>query len=164
MIQIGLRMNYQQEIEQQTFRRALRVAKNEGDEESQAIQYQHFRDRQVPNPSQGFAIMPRTTSQASASVTWGEWLTYLSDDRDSQPRIIVHLNDTQREFRSEDLKKDEPLVHRIDKTIASTGQIQQSNSASKLNTQTTEQTTMTLNTNNNDQVSSTLTSKVDFNW
>ena len=164
LIQIGLRMNYQQEIEQQTFRRALRVAQNEGEEESQAIQYQHFRNRQIPDPSQGFAIMPRTTSQASATVTWGEGLTFLADDRDSQPRIIVHLDDTEREFRSEDLQDDQPLVGHIRKEIQSASEIQQDNSASRLNTTTTETTTMTLNTNNNDPISSTLTSDVNFNW
>ena len=68
LIQMGLRLNYQQELQQQTFRRALLMAKCEGDgfkplvecvkrvpgvsddEESQATVLNQFRDRQMPIP------------------------------------------------------------------------------------------------------------------
>lgn len=164
LIQIGLRANYQQEMEQHAFRRALAAAQAEGDTESQSIQVQAFRDRQVPNPSQGFAIMPRTLSSGAGTVTWGELLTLLDDARDSQPRIIVELNDARREFRSEDLKKDEPLIHFIHKTLDSQGTMTQDNAGSDLDTSTTETTDLEFNTKSPSTLSSTTHSNVRFDW
>ena len=168
MIQIGLRANYQQDISQQTFRRALSLAQQEGDDkESQSIQVQQFRDRQIPNPAQGFAIMPRTTTQGGATVTWGEALTFLDKERDSQPRIIVDLNGNAQEFRSDDLAAGQPLVRHISKRLSSTGAITQNNAGGSLETTTTESTTMTLNTTNHATVSSQLSSSCHFegsNW
>ena len=156
LIQIGLRMNYQQEIEQQTFRLALRRAQDEGDKESQAILYQHIRDREIPEPSSEPTIMPRTSTQASSAVTWGEWLTFLADDRDSQPRVVVHVNDTRADdFRSGDFEggkegvkkdapKDAPLVSAIHNQFTSTGQLTQASGASSLSSSSSASTTVTL--------------------
>lgn len=163
MIQIGLRQNFQQEIEQDAFRRALRVAQNEGDAESQAIQYNYFRNRRIPNPADDFAITPRTLTQAGATVTWGEWLTYLADDRDSQPRIIVNLDDQSApEFRSEDFASDKPLISKIQKQVDGASQIQQSNTSSSLNAGSTESTTLTLS--NDSTVSSSIDTNIHRNW
>src|SRR3989338_365860 len=72
LIQIGLRQNFQQEIEQTAFRRALIFAKSEGDEESQSVQYSYFRNRRAPNPSDGFAVTPRSLTQGSSTLTLRE--------------------------------------------------------------------------------------------
>ncbi len=124
LIQYGLRMNYQQELEQQTFRRALLYAKCEdednhfmpsvrcgastttGQPESAATSLQQFRDRQMPSPTLGFGIMPRVTTSAASTVTWGERLTQLGDERSSQARIVLQLNGNEApHYRSEDMKK-----------------------------------------------------------
>lgn len=156
LIQIGLRQNFQQEIEQTAFRRALRVAHSENkeivgslgwntiEEESQAISYNYFRNRRLPNPSDGFAVAPRSLTQGSGTVTWGEWLTYLTDDRDSQPRIIVNLDDQQAlDARSEDFPKDQPLVRHIHKDLNGAAQIEQwptETSQASISSETTEVT------------------------
>lgn len=166
MIQIGLRMNYQQEIEQQTFRRAMQVAHSEDDEESRSIQYQHFRERQIPDPSEGFGIMPRTLTQAGATVIWGEYLTYLADDRDSESRIIFQVNaDPPREFRSSDFEganEDDPTIRQVDRITTSRGLSYQNNANSGIQTTTEQRTTLTLKTGA--QVSSgvTKTTQIDF--
>lgn len=176
-IQIGLRLNYQQELQQQTFRRALLMAKCEGDEEepivecvtraqgvnddeeSQATVLNHFRDRQMPNPLLGFGIRPRTTTSASATVTWGERLTFLADDRDSQPRLAVRLNDQQRSYRSEDLNENQPFVRRIEKELQTDeAEVNQTGMVTSLSTQTTERTTLRLGTNRDPEMTSTITS------
>ena len=150
LIQIGLRMNYQQEIEQQTFRLALKRAQEEGDVESEAILYQHIRDREIPDPASEPTIMPRTSTQASSAVTWGEYLTFLADDRDSQPRVVVHVNDTRADnFRSGDFEgggapKDAPLVRAIHNQFTSTGQLTQASGASSLSSSSSASTTVTL--------------------
>lgn len=205
LIQVGLRANYQQEIDQQTFRRAQRIAQNEGDEESQAIVLTHFRDRQVPNPSLGFVLTPRMSTQSNATVTWGEWLTFLAEDRDSQPRIEILVNDTQQTFRSEDIRKassadesvdcgsyyfdciegcddgddacrdacrdaeesqcvDVPFVKKIEKSLTGTSSLTQGGVSGTIgtafNVDTTDTTTLTLNTRDGDQQ---VSSQVTFN-
>ena len=174
LIQMGLRANFQQQMEQDTFRLAMRVAQSEGDVESQSIQYSYFRNSQIPNPTDAFGISPRTMTQSSASVTWGEWLGYLANDRDSQPRIIVHMDNSETEFRSEDLLKNAagepmPLVSAVHKDLNSNGAVTQTNTGSSDATTTTETTTLTLNADQNkdgvnDQLSSSLTSTTNFNW
>lgn len=165
MIQIGLRQNYQQEIQQQTFRQALSAkpgVESDDDFERQAIQVQHFRDRQIPNPSQGFAVMSRTPTQGSAAVTWGDKLTYLSDDSDSRPKIIVRLNNSQTDIISDEgvIPEGQPLIKRIDKTLNSQGKISQISNTSSSTATSTEQTTMTLSTGGT--LSSSLTSDCQF--
>ena len=103
LIQIGLQMNYQQEIDQNTFRRALQAARDEWnddnsmDPESHSVQYYQFRNRELPDPNEGFAIMPRTMTQANATVLWGKWKTFLeAGDRSSEPKIITTIDDTDQ--------------------------------------------------------------------
>lgn len=163
LIQMGLRMNYQQEIQQNAFRNALRIAQSEGDEESQSIQYNYFRNRRTPNPSEGFGVTPRVMTQGNATVTWGEWLTYLDGSRDSQPRIIVNLDDqSQPEFRAGDFPTEQPLVRRIVKELDGNGEIRQDNAGSTLASDTTETTTMELS--NGTPVASTVDTPIRYNW
>jgi hypothetical protein len=178
LIQLALRQNYQQEIEQNAFRRALRVAHLENrmisgslgfnsiEEESQAINYNYFRNRIMPSPSDGYGVGPRAMTQGSGTVTWGEFLTYLDDSRDSQPRIIVNLDDpgVPAEFRSEDFRKSQPLIQSIDKDAQASGRIDQWNTGSSRSSTATEDTTLTLNTKNNAKVQSRVNTTVNSNW
>jgi len=221
LIQLGLRLNYQQQEEQNTFRHALLMAKCEGDEmdepivecvrraervndddESQAVTINRFHDRQIPNPTLGFGLRPRTTITANAAAVWGERLTFLDDDRDSQPRIVVHLNREQPHYRSEDLEDarlsdpsqdcpfdlkdclddcaDEddiadcrtdcrdtwegqcftlPLVDTLEKTLTvEEAELTQSGGVTSVSSEVTETTRLRLNTTQDRNVESTLTS------
>ena len=165
LIQIGLRQNFQQEIEQTAFRRALVLAQEE-DMESQSIQYNYFRNRRLPNPADGFGVTPRSLTQAGATVTWGEWLTYLTDDRDSQPRIIVSLDDQDTiDARSEDFPEGEPLVKHIHKDLSGSAQIGQVNSSglsSASTSSSSENTTLTLSSDATAQ--STMDTTISRDW
>lgn len=180
-IQIALRQNYQQEIEQQTFRRALRMAHSFGDEERPAISYHHFRDRQLPDPADAFGIIPRTLTTSTSSVTWGEFLTLLADDADSAPLVVVDLNtnggiNQRRNFNAGedgDLEDNQPLVSSIDRIInvnesLSSSEVKQDASGrltTRLGAVTTELTTLTINTKGDDaQVFSQLDTNVSINW
>lgn len=166
LIQMGLQMNYQQEIQQDAFRRAMRTAQNEGTEESQAIQYNAFRNRRAPNPSEGFGVTPRMLTQGNSTVTWGEWLTFLTPgNRSSQPRIIINLDDqSEQEFRPEDFAAvaDQPLVRRVTKDLTGGGTIQQNNGGSTLASDTTESTTMELS--NGAALTSSVDTNIRYNW
>ena len=168
LIQIGLRVNYQQETDQQTFRRAMKIAQSEGSMESASIIHYQFRDRQVPDPSDGFSMMPRTLTQGMANVVWGEHLAVGDrNDRRSQERFIFQVNSTQREFREEDFKvrqgRNIPIVTKVERQLTSSGGVQQSNAASsQLSTTTTQATTLTLK--RGQTVPSAVTSGVDWNW
>ena len=167
LIQIGLRMNYQQEIEQQTFRRAMRAAVNfdvTGRRPPQAVTYYHYRDRQMPDPSDGFAMMPRMTTESRSMSVWGKFLSFLARDDDSRPRVVVNLNGTQAVFNSDDLTGQAGLVDKIARGVHSEGGIITTNQGTNLVTTTTTNATMTLNTKGNDAVSSELTSQSTFNW
>ncbi len=174
-IQVGLRMNYDQEITQNSFRRALLFAKCEGDEkeptnwcsrrvpfevnlgdESQAIAYNRFRNRRMPNPSVGFGVKPTTLISSRATVTWGERLTFLGNDSDSEPRVVVKLNDDPpRLLRSGDFRNPSAPFRSIEKRTDASGTVSQGTSGSTLIAQTTETTTINLNTPNDDKISST---------
>jgi hypothetical protein len=167
LIQLGLRANYQQEVEQQTFRRALRIAKGEDEVESQAVQVLQFRDRQIPDPSMAFSIMPRTLSQAGASVTWAEHLTALDDkDERSEPLIVFRVNQTERNYRAKDFQSAGRSPVLIDREMTSAGTITQTgvegSGAKAAESVTTGQTTTI--TLNGKSVSSTLNTNATFNW
>ena len=108
--------------------------------------------------------MPRVRTEASSTVTWGEWLTFLADDRDSQPRIITQLNDANREFRSKDFIEDEPLVGEIHTVLDTNSAVTQTNAGSTLNATTTYTSRMRLNTTADDELTSTLTTAVNRDW
>ncbi len=184
LIQLGLTLNFEQENDQNAFRHALMVAKCEGDEqeppnwcndpalvppgvdndeESQAVTVLRLRDRQIPNPSIGFGLVPSSLTVGSASATWGERLTFLDDSKDSEPRIVVHLNDSaERMFRSGDFADDEPVISQIAKSSDMTGTVSQDNvTGSTTDTTTIETTTVTMN--DGSQVSSS-SSRTTSTW
>lgn len=171
LIQIGLRVNYQQEMDQQTFRRAMKIAQSEGSIESASINYNQFRDRQLPDPSDGFSMMPRTLTEGTANVIWGEHLAVGDeDDRNSQTRIMFQVNDALREFRDEDFSPRRgggspslPHVTQVTRQQNSSGSVQQSDAkTSSLSTTTTQTTALTLKSS--DTVAGAVTSSVDWNW
>jgi len=167
LIQIGLRVNFQQEVEQQTFRRTLAKADSYSTIEPVSVQYQEFWDRQVPSPGDGFAVMPRTYTEANATVVWGTFLSFTADqDRRSQPLTVVSVNGVERDFREEDFEgipETAPEISRIDRRLTASGTVQQANAtSSSLATNTTQTTTVTLK--NNATVSGEVTSGVNWNW
>jgi hypothetical protein len=99
---------------------------------------------------------------ARSTVTWGQWLTYLDDDRDSQPHIIFNLDDSEADFRSGDFPAGEPVIRRITKHMEGSGTIQQSNGGSSLAASASETTTLTLS--NGAAVSSTVPTDERLNW
>jgi len=171
LIQIGLRVNYQQEIDQQTFRRALAKSDSYSVVEPPGVTYLQFRDRQIPSPADGFAVMPRVATQGAASVVWGTFQANTDvDDRDGQYLTVVRVNGTTQEFRGDEergdfqgLPEDAPLISRVNRTLTSRGTVQQTDAASSsLSTATDQTTTVTLK--NNASVSSTVSSGVDWSW
>ncbi len=181
LIHMGLRMNYQQQIEQETFRQALGTAKN-GDPVQAVVVYQ-FRNRIMPDPSFGLPIRPRIQTQASAAVTWHPRLTKLEEnDRASLPLIRVELDGGGADYRSEDLiddgepDKKKPLIANIHKTTTATGDLHQEYVEDPLDptngtrrtvadVTTTENTTLTLNVNRGPTtLSSSVSSRAQHDW
>lgn len=128
LIRIGLLVNYRQEIQMNTFRRALAAADADAKAGNPTVQvdYLHLRDRLVPDPST-FGIMPRAQAQGSSSVLWGNqglpgaMITPLGQPatgagpagipRTEQPKTIVRLNEKTDEYRFEDfIDPDSPFL------------------------------------------------------
>jgi hypothetical protein len=164
LIQMGLRQNFQQDVEQDAFRRAQFVAQAEGDEEeSQAVQYNFFRNRRIPNPSDGYAVTTRMLAQGSGTVTWGQWLTYIDGSRDGEPRIIVNLDDQGLvDARSSDFPDDQPLVSAVDKLVDGTSQIEQTNQYTRRTSHAHEDIGLTLS--NGATVYSGMDTDISHTW
>lgn len=180
LIQVGLGMNYQQELDENTFRRALLMAKCEssdhkpnnwcgsvgsinGDGESQATVFTQLRDRQIPSPSLGYGIMPRSMVTSSATATWGQRLTFLDDSRDSEPRLVVKVNDRPAEMlRSSDIQDD--MIKNIDKHFDAEADYTQTNGGVTLVTSTTTTTDVTLGTSDSRKINSTVSTIDATGW
>ena len=114
LVRVGMKMNYDQEIRMAAFRRALAAAgaDNGTTQDAMAVAYHYTLTRQMPNPSDGFMSLPRSRTEASAFVVWGDRLTfaYETDDlnsdagRETQPLVVVRLNDTVEEHRQNDFE------------------------------------------------------------
>jgi hypothetical protein len=174
LIQIGLEINYQQEIDQGAFRRALVEGKEEGDYESQNLTYIMVRERQMPDPSQPFAIMPRRRTEAASTVVWGERLAHLADEYESEPRTILDFNRTKvgadfPEWRHSDeidepggQGEHKPWLAKSRTDGVSTGTSWENPTDTGLGTVSTEITTLTLNNRKVGTLRSSLTGGCDF--
>src|SRR3989338_1385595 len=82
LIRVGMQMNYDQEIRMAAFRRALAAAAayNGTTQDAIAATYHYASDRQMPNPSDGLISLPRSRTEASAFVEWGDRLTFARQD------------------------------------------------------------------------------------
>ena len=82
LIRVGMQMNYDQEIRMAAFRRALAAAAadNGTNQDALAVTYYYASDRQMPNPTDGLMTLPRTRTEASAFVEWGQRLTFAHQD------------------------------------------------------------------------------------
>ena len=145
MLQIGLRMNFQQEIEQQTFRSAMREASNRDKRNRkppQVVSYLQYRDRQTADPGQGFAIMPRFSTQGQSTVSWGKFLTFLTrDDKESKPLTVVSVNGQGRINHFGEIPSG-PFVKKVTKNYTVRGTVSQSSGTASLSTTANESTSV----------------------
>jgi hypothetical protein len=168
LLQVGLQLNFQQEADQAAFRKALQLAKEEGELESQSTTYQITRHRVIPDPSQPFAIMPRGRVDGDATVVWGERLTHLSDEPESEPRTFIDLDGKVQMFRSSAMPEDKPLVGLIVTESASDAKSEVAGAGAgaaataTLASQTSDTVTWTLNTTTPTTLTSELSSGCNF--
>lgn len=167
LIQVGMRVNYTQEIEMETFRAAMAESRSRWDIEPVVVQYQQFRDRQMPSPDQPFAIMPRQLTSSGSALTWATHLDFGADpDEDSEGMTVISVNGTQQRFRENQLKTvdpDAPLIAAVDRQFTAGGVVTQPNAtSSSLNTGTNQSTTVILKTGA--AVAGAVASGVTWNW
>lgn len=76
-----------------------------------AVTHHAIADRQMPNPTDGFMSLPRSRTEASAFVEWGNRLTFAYEDpsspnapggRQTQPRTVIRLNGAEESYRQND--------------------------------------------------------------
>jgi len=168
IIQMGLRMNYDQEIRMNTFRRTLVDALNDNlpadakdrdpRDGSYATSYHQFRDRQMPNPAGGFGLILRERTAAESDVTWGNYLTYgspdLSKGRSTQQRIFVQVNnsvadcfpDSERVCYASDFAatSNEPLIKNVDVISHANSTTTQSNGSTSVHGTSSADSVVTL--------------------
>lgn len=100
LIQYGMRANYQQNLQMQAFRKALRAAYyKSGPAAGTSITMVH--DKAIPDPRDHWGIAERRPVTASASATWDSHIqaNYIEDfasdpSPNDLPRTIIEINDT----------------------------------------------------------------------
>ncbi len=187
LIRIGMQMNYDQEIRMAAFRKGLAAAAadNGTDEDSLGTLYHYIANRQMPNPTDGFMTMPRSRTEASGFVEWGDRLTYAYDinsgdaGRKTQTKYVVRSDDTERTFRGSDFAQDIPTIPGVvvnpaftsitrDSTTTNTsgGSITQGGASTSLTSGTHTTSTTVINTKapGGDTVASNLASGSNVTW
>ena len=115
LIRVGMQMNYDQEIRMAAFRRALAAAgaDNGTDHDALGTVVYQIANRRMPNPTDGFMSMPRSRTSASASVEWGDRLSFAAEvpgnpdiGYSTQPLIVVRSDGTELTYRQSDLPDD----------------------------------------------------------
>lgn len=106
LIQYGMRANYQQDLQMQAFRKAMKIAyykHGPGAAASLSI----IEDKAIPDPRDPWGFAGRQTVSASASVSWDSNLQalYIDDfdepEQDSDlPYQLIEINDTQGAFKT----------------------------------------------------------------
>jgi len=167
LIQLGLQLGFQQEIDQETFRASMATTHAFLFDPPITVQYMQFRDRQIPDVEQGFGIMPRTLTSSDVGLTWSSHLHLTAEgDRDSMPLTVVNVNGTVGQFREEDLDvgaPTDPLLTKVNRQLNANGTVTQPNAtSSSTNTNTNQSTTVTLK--NGSQVTGAIGSNVTWNW
>ena len=117
LINVGMRLNYDQEIRMAAFRQALAAAHadNGTDQDAPGTVFHYILQRQAPNPGDGMMLLPRMRTEASAFVEWGDRFTFASEFSDNlpdntgyktQPLIVVRSDDQQVSYHQDDQLND----------------------------------------------------------
>jgi hypothetical protein len=93
LINYGLKYNYQQQVMQQTYRKALKgAAESAGDGKPMSVMYVLGRDEYIPNPSQLFGLGSVTPISASAGVIRNYHMQDAPVTKDELPQVTVDIN------------------------------------------------------------------------
>ncbi len=115
LIRIGLEMNYDQEIRMAAFRRALAAASSDNgtDRDAMGTVFHYIADRRMPNPTDGFMSMPRSRTEASAFVEWGDRLSFATELQgnsdlgyNTQALMAVRSDGSELTYRQADVPDD----------------------------------------------------------
>jgi hypothetical protein len=91
LISSGLQYNYQQQVMQRTFRKALYYSNLEQQKERGSITYVSIEDRHSPDPLDTFAVGSVGQYSSSASVTRDYEMNKSADDINSLPAIAIDI-------------------------------------------------------------------------
>ncbi len=168
LMNVGMRLNYDQEIRMAAFRQALAAAHadNGTDQDAPGTVFHYILQRQAPNPGDGMMLLPRMRTEASAFVEWGDRFTFASEHSDNlpdntgykaQPLIVVRSDNQQVSYHQDDQLNDlvmgpmtfkaaEGIVNNSTTTATVNGTIRQSGAGSQLTSGGQTCTTTKLNT------------------
>lgn len=187
LMRIGLRMHFDQEIRMAAFRRGLAAAGADNgttDADALGTLYYYVASRQMANPNDGYMSLPRTRTEASAFVEWGDRFTYAYDGagdagRKTETLYVVRSNGTEQEFRASDFPRDETwrfgpivfirhaftsIVNQGVTTNTSTASIAETGAGSVLNSGTTTCDSTTVMANGGTPVGGCVSSGTSVAW
>lgn len=177
LIRVGMQMNYDQEIRMAAFRRALAAAAADNGtvQDAIAVTYHYASDRQMPNPGEGLMTLPRSRTEASAFVEWGDRLTFAHQDyeggdkeagRATHQKVIVRSNGAEQTFRQSDFPERvydlwggtsyKGLITKSETTNSSSGGFTQTDAGTSLSTATGTTSTTWVNTGDDATVGSSI--------
>lgn len=187
LLRVGMRFNYQQQLQQDAFRKALQTAQtnNTAAKTVQSYKYLNIQDRQVPNPADPFAVSARTRFGSSSTITYGRFLfeTMGGSKKENDQRTgqtVLQVDDQTRNYRDDELSDpddenhddDPPLFATVTRstTVPATGSIEKTESGGAITTtrdsSVTEQIDTVINKRDNAQetITSTLVKDVGVTW
>jgi len=93
LVSYGLRYNFQQQADQEVFRKANEYAMKGDDvgDEYGSASYTVIRDRHMPDPSNPFGIGQVSPTMASASITRDHRLDAVGTNYDGLPKMIINF-------------------------------------------------------------------------
>jgi len=101
LINYGLRYNYQQQVMQQAFRKALAsAAVSMNDHTSISVAHAVVEDKHIPNPADPFAVGSVLPSSSGASVTRNYKLMETPDYEDELPSAVINVQGKSVSFKS----------------------------------------------------------------
>ena len=93
LINYGMRYNFQQQVMQQAFRKALGLAAAR-----RSATYVLIKDRHIPDPSNPFGVGSLTPVSSTASVTRNYRLNETADNQDELPAVHFDINGDVRRY------------------------------------------------------------------
>jgi len=168
LIRVGMKVNFDQEIRMAAFRRALAAAHQDNgtDQDALGTVYHMISHRQMPNPNDGHMTLPRSRTESSGFVEWGDRFTQayhrdgFPEGRNTQPRILVQSDHAAPvEFRMEDFPDDVVDPNASDDVIfthyATRGIVDESTTTNTSNATITQNGSWSMLSSNTDTCSST---------
>ena len=111
LVSYGMKYNFQQQVMQQAFRKALASASDVQNNKPSSVSHIVIKDRHIPNPANPFAVGSVAPVSASASVTRNYQMQLTPDKKVELPQISLDINGQIQSRKAAALRKERSVRH-----------------------------------------------------